>query len=157
MAKAFPCEYQTMKRVFHSVLTDVHIAWLQLLQQEVLFDESRKWTPGDCSFCFNGTFFHLTMQMFTVGVDPVSWRFFFFFFGSFSMSRLTSPRNAHERFEPRAGCWLYLAWSSALRCTRCLCPSSLELSKHMHFSDSVSFAFQSDTEGIKSPRKSHPC
>lgn len=155
MVKAFPREYQTMKRVFHSVLTDVHIAWFQLLQQEVLSDESRKWTPGDRSFCFNGTFFRLTMQMFTVGVDPVSWRFFFFFL--FLMSRLTSACNAHKRFEPRAGCWLYLAWSSALRCTRCLCPSSLELSKHMHFSDSVSLAFQSDTEGIKSLRKSHPC
>lgn len=69
-----------MKCVFHSVLTDVHIAWLQLLQQEALSDDSRKWTPGDCSFCFNGTFFRLTMQMFTVGVDPVSWRFFFFLF-----------------------------------------------------------------------------
>ncbi len=57
MAKSFPREYQTMERVAYLDLTDVHTVWLWLLEQEVLFDESRKWTPGDWALCFNGTFF----------------------------------------------------------------------------------------------------
>lgn len=56
--KSFLCERQTMERVAHSVLTDVHAALVWLLEQEVLFDESRKWTPGGWAFCFNGAFFH---------------------------------------------------------------------------------------------------
>lgn len=58
MDKSFLYEYETMECVAHLVLTDVHTVWLRLLKQEVLFDESRKWTPGDWAFCFNGTFFH---------------------------------------------------------------------------------------------------
>ena len=57
MDESFPHERQTMERAAHSVFTDVHIVWLWLLEQEVLFDESRKWTPGDWAFCFNRTFF----------------------------------------------------------------------------------------------------
>lgn len=55
--KSFPCERWTMELVAYFILTDVHTVWLRLLEQEVPFDESRKWTPGERVFCFNGTFF----------------------------------------------------------------------------------------------------
>ena len=73
----FPRTSKTMGHIALPYLTDGPCVWGRLWEQEVAFDEVRKWTPGVwVSVPFNGTFFHQTMQMFTVGADPLSWRIF---------------------------------------------------------------------------------